>query len=154
MSDLEKLFDGFKQRLPREVDFFGPDEVERRKGPPSITWEPFTAAHSAPRRLGGGRNGVEGSLWTRELTIHVKLWGETHAQTQQLLETFVNAVHADLTQGGYQLAGEAWSRSGPGVSKGFEVVLSLVLLIPLQRTPAARRPLTEIDATFTLNTEV
>jgi hypothetical protein len=152
MAELADVFKAFAPHLPADLPFLGPDQVEQQKSAPSISWEPFSASHRPPQGLGGGRKGPEGPLWTRALTVNVRIWGESHSQTEQLLIDFINAVHTEIPAS-YGLEGERWSRSGPGMSSGFEVVLSLVLLIPVPRTAAARRPLTQIDTTFKLNDE-
>jgi hypothetical protein len=140
--------------LPPDMPFLGPDDVDTQQSAPSISWAPVSASHHPPKRLGGGSRGPEGELWHRSLVVAVKLWGRSHTETEELLGDFVNAAHSLLTAPGYELGGEQWSHGGPQ-SSGFECVLSLVLLLPLQRTPVQRRKLTAITTTFKLNdTEV
>jgi hypothetical protein len=147
---LADLFAELGANLPADVAYLGPDSTELYLAPPRIAWEPDTARHVPPRRIQGASGRNEGEIWQRELSVRVRIWGGSHAETESLLVLFANLVHDQLSHFGYQLGGEVWSRGGQ-LSSGFEVALTVVLRLPLPRLPRPTRPLTEIDATYRLN---
>lgn len=129
---LRAIFDAIDDVLPDEVRVHGPDEKAHHSRPPRITWEPMSGTHGPPKGIGGGATD-DGDLWTRRVSVEVKVWGEDFEKTEELLGLFVAKCHDQLTQHSYQLAGERWIVGGDS-AHGSCCVLTLVLNVPILRT--------------------
>jgi len=148
---LESVFAEFAPLLPPGTKLAGPDQADHSSAPPRITWEPVSAKHGLPKRIGGGP-GRDGDLWERDVRLNVKIWGKTLAQTEELLGAFVNAAHYLLSQHSYALDGETWHTGGETAS-GVVCLLAFSLKVPIARTKKPTRPLEAVAVTAKLNDE-
>ena len=149
---LDKVMDEIGEALEVVVPgcaFGGPANFDEHSRPPRVVWQPLTAKHTAPRRIGGGA-GNDGALWTREVVLLVQVWGEDLASAETLLEGFVNACHRLLTQHSYQLIGEQWT-VGARTSKGAVCDLTMTLMLPIPRTKTATTLLEAVAITKKIN---
>lgn len=142
---LDSIMASLAEGLPPQVKF--EEDKDQQSRPNSILWIPTTASYSAPRGLGGAAR--NGPLFTRELTVVFRVWGEGYREVEELLNTLVNAAHVKLSQHSYQVAGEEWFTGG-ATSRGVECKLAMILRIPIARTPGATVPLPPIVPTFTM----
>lgn len=150
---LSQIFnEDFAKRLDG-VRFVGPKLAENTVKAPVIIWQPVSAVHIAPRRIGGGP-GDDGDILTREWTIVVEVYGRTLDETENLTNVFLGAAHEWLSRHGYTLGSEQWDPGGQ-TAGGSLCVLSFKLRTPIPRTPKPTREITNIAGTYKLgNTQV
>jgi hypothetical protein len=150
---LEAVFAAFAPLIDDSVKFGGPEDWSRDKAPPAITWMPLSAKPNAPQRIGGGPKD-DGDLYSRQVAVAVRIWGETFAQAEALLVQFVNVGQRLYTQRSF-LAGEEEWRIADTVGGWKGTICSLVVFVnvPLPRTQKPTQTITAITATYKLGEE-
>lgn len=115
---------------------------------PRITWDPTSAEHSPPMRMGGGA-GDDGDLWLRKVSVTFEIWARSIDEADTLLGILVNAMHAKLTQRSYELGGEEWN-TGDVANDGVQLKVKTVFRVPIARTGTTTVKLASIVPTATL----
>jgi hypothetical protein len=134
--------------LPEGVRMAGPDRRDDTSRARRITWEPVSALHTRPRRLGGGP-GDDGEIMQRTWTIRVEVWGSSLDDTLLIANAFLGAAHELLTKHGFNGGQESWNPGGV-TGSGSLCVIGFELLTPIPRLPKPTRKITEIVAVTTL----
>lgn len=134
-------------RTSYPIKIFGPKDSEANMSPPGVWWTPGEESWTQPQRQ--GMAGAPGSLWVREIPVHLLLFGGENAYvapssepsstcladtdvTEWMIEELVNAFHRRLSQHGYQVDGGSW---GEGAQAGIGLAFDMTLRV---RLPLAR----------------
>jgi hypothetical protein len=154
MSSLKTIFARVTETgadwLPAGVSFAGPDDVDDTSRFPRITWNPITALHGKPRRLGGGP-GDDGEIMQRQWSIRVDVWAADLSATEDLVNAFLASAHELLSSAGYHGGQEVWNPGGRTAS-GCVCAINFQLLTPVPRKPKPFRTITGVASTTTLVT--
>jgi hypothetical protein len=132
---------------------YGPKDDAANSVPPGLWWQPGEEKWGPGRRF--GQAGQPSSLWTREIPIHVLVFGGENARdqadsndqddpsadagtfiretdaTEALVELLVNAFHRQASQFSYEITGGGWgqaARTGIGLAFDMQVTLRLPLV--------------------------
>jgi hypothetical protein len=134
-----------------ELNIYGPRDDAANSSPPGLWWFPGNEKWGPGERF--GQAGTPSALWTRNIPIHLALFGgenddrkaddegpSTGAgtffrdtdQTEALIELVVNAFHRRSSQFSYQVVDGGWGKSArTGIGIAYDMIVELRL--PLVR---------------------
>jgi hypothetical protein len=142
-KSLDQIFAEVAPHLPPEVIFVDPRDAADLSRPNQISWRPLAAEPLKPRGTG--------FIGRRRWRVLVEIWGDDQAQTEQLANTFIGALHHLRSVWGFELGEEEWV-VGAKTKKGVVCRMTVFVVVDIPHLSEPAVVVEAVNTTVTLET--